>query len=279
MIKGDSISLRTPQRAQDGRDPSSDGTGLSAGELAELTKGATVVHVVYAGTEYEGSWPVMGFERKQDAETFCALCVAHQEAKPRSPEYVHGEADDANAPEWDAWEAAHQTWCESHPAGLLGAGADKYVVGALDVLPAQQLFALNKAIAAAKPEGEPMSSTIEERGFQGPVASGTGPNMELAELDLAVARIEGMTSPTLWPGKNWSASVTVERHGSRYAYYPTSDHAEAMRLLEKYRLIVGPDGSAWSALHPDDHECDFMGHGPTPAIAIARAVVALRAKP
>lgn len=93
---------------------------------------------------------------------------------------------------------------------------------------------------------------------------------ELAKLDLAVAKAEGFIFGTdgkgLWHDSN---GMFVG-----YRYQPTRDGAEAMRLMEKYRLWVSPDrfeGDEWTAVRPG-----VLMKGPTPAIAICRAVVALK---
>lgn len=93
---------------------------------------------------------------------------------------------------------------------------------------------------------------------------------ELAELDLAVAKAEGHTVYT--DGACWH-----KQDGTMLsAYQPTRDGAEAMRLLEKYELqlmcLVEGD---WLCCGPNDN--DKWKRGPTPAIAICRAVVALNA--
>lgn len=102
---------------------------------------------------------------------------------------------------------------------------------------------------------------------------------ELAELDLAVAKEEGIaaykwTHPTtknLW--------VRMDENGA--IYQPTRDGSEAMRLLEKYRLTVSYDDerACWECNFILRNESEFV-NGPTPSIAICRAVVALKgAKP
>lgn len=92
---------------------------------------------------------------------------------------------------------------------------------------------------------------------------------ELAELDLAVARILDAEhqhvienredfGPCCWKwGDGW--------------FMPTRDGAEAMRLLEKYKIFLSYQEGQWLAF------C-IAGtfNGPTPAIAICRAVIALK---
>ena len=95
---------------------------------------------------------------------------------------------------------------------------------------------------------------------------------ELAELDLAVAKAEGFA----FIGND---ATVIRRKYSRHRekYQPTRDGAEAMRLLEKYHISV---------LHfmPEDFwlaQTDTLDgvRGPTPTIAICRAVAALTRQP
>lgn len=101
---------------------------------------------------------------------------------------------------------------------------------------------------------------------------------ELAELDRAVALAEG-----------WAAKVCEVRGGfACYAgvnrYQPTRDGAEAMRLLERHKMDLTwrklPDGEEQWQTYAGDDGCGgpaAFGSGPSPAIAICRAVVALSA--
>ena len=98
---------------------------------------------------------------------------------------------------------------------------------------------------------------------------------ELAELDLAVALAERLDAEIAVDG----VTVIVTDHGR---YQPTRDGAEAMRLLEKYRIelrsaLNSPEycgGPKWMALGPP--KSGAVGHGDMPAIAVCRAVVAIR---
>jgi hypothetical protein len=130
---------------------------------------------------------------------------------------------------------------------------------------------------------------------------------EAMELNVAVAKAEGWTwfwskhnywSITRPDGKSFSAGL------SRYTdydpdtgkknkapdfptaydldYHPDSDPAEAMRLLEKYKMLCGFDtiekhwfcGPSFSTVEGMVAEPEAIGE--TPCIAIARAVVALK---
>lgn len=98
---------------------------------------------------------------------------------------------------------------------------------------------------------------------------------ELAELDLAVAKAEGIF---LFPTVDERAG---RQHGHAELYQPTRDGAEAMRLLEKYLLAVfthfmtdGTPVGYWMVTGRDYKT--ILGSGPTPAIAICRAVIALK---
>jgi hypothetical protein len=103
---------------------------------------------------------------------------------------------------------------------------------------------------------------------------------ELAELDLAVAKAEKI--PHCWNalerrvapiGKIRGFSTMTSKNGFIW-YHPTEDGAEAMRLLEKYRLSLRPhDHPNWRVY---DYHTERESIGPTPAIAICRAVVALK---
>lgn len=92
---------------------------------------------------------------------------------------------------------------------------------------------------------------------------------ELAELDLAVARAEGVR---LHPEAYWWIRPSDGQYQAGQ-YHPTSDAAEAMRLLEKYRFSIWPDHQEWRILLVLE-EGDVYAVGPTAAIAICRAVVA-----
>lgn len=99
---------------------------------------------------------------------------------------------------------------------------------------------------------------------------------ELAELDLAVARIESISAAIFdKPVLCWK----IDEQGKFIGLYqPTRDGAEAMRLLEKYRLGLNfyAEGN-WECYFPHAIGNAEYVVGPTPAIAICRAVVALRA--
>lgn len=97
--------------------------------------------------------------------------------------------------------------------------------------------------------------------------------LELAELDLAVAKAEGLHV------------VGVQRHGNDYncmihpfhpitlesEYRPTRDGAQAMLLLEKHKLELHPARDYWEC-----QDGNVMRTGETPCIAICKAVVALK---
>lgn len=112
---------------------------------------------------------------------------------------------------------------------------------------------------------------------------------ELAALDLAVARIEGWRewrgppdigwsqgclywiapeAPSPEPGDRWPEEQ--DRYGVIYPAY-TRKPEEVMRLLEKYCINVGKGNNGWYAFAKDH----AFQHGPTPAVAICRAVVTL----
>lgn len=106
---------------------------------------------------------------------------------------------------------------------------------------------------------------------------------ELADLDFAVAHAEGIVDQL----------EAVDREGASFvrrsdkqkpgaaplyeAWAPTRDHGLAMRLLEKYQLGVGPCSTGWHAYGPD--MTGELPSGATPAIAVCKAVVALRSRP
>lgn len=100
---------------------------------------------------------------------------------------------------------------------------------------------------------------------------------ELAELDLAVAKAEGI--PIGKEGFYWNLAKALTDDDMAFwdRYCPTRDPAEALRLLEKYHLGLRKDD-------PDPWQCcyeyfdgDFLkfADGETPCIAICKAVVAL----
>lgn len=100
---------------------------------------------------------------------------------------------------------------------------------------------------------------------------------EFAELDLAVAQADGrqafIAGPHYWQISERGLCLNNTPFDTS-PYQPTRDGGEAMRLLEKYRLTVGAVmGGGWSAFSDGVNET-----GSTPAIAICRAVVALRKK-
>lgn len=94
---------------------------------------------------------------------------------------------------------------------------------------------------------------------------------ELAALDLAVAMADG-DAVTISGVQPWMDTPTCFVNG--IPYRPTTNGAEAMRMLVKYRLnlFAGEPWEAWL-------EGIKLGVGPTPGIAICRAVVALKGKP
>lgn len=107
---------------------------------------------------------------------------------------------------------------------------------------------------------------------------------ELAELDLAVAKAEHPRM-TFAIGADGFVHEMAPCHGgmweeTQWLFKPTRDGAEAMRLLEKFKMdldpVFGTGGEMrWRTRQP------FYGVtevGETPAIAICKAVVALKEK-
>lgn len=108
--------------------------------------------------------------------------------------------------------------------------------------------------------------------------------LELAQLDLAVARAEGfegaieahMTNP---PSGHVCWRIIDGR--ADYAggpYRPTRDPAEWTRLQVKYEISVlanRREGGWLAAYMNPDQEYEY---GPTPAIAICKAVIAIAAE-
>lgn len=115
-------------------------------------------------------------------------------------------------------------------------------------------------------------------------------DQELAELDLAVAKIEGMQEPAITvsalyilppePGR-----CRIRRFGGPEIelYEPTRDRDLAMRLLEKYDLSLSRRrrGGASPSLkwHAWIKNKVHKAEGETPCIAICRVVVALKGVP
>lgn len=84
---------------------------------------------------------------------------------------------------------------------------------------------------------------------------------ELAELDLAVAKAEGL-----------DVVNGIDPDGQLYR--PTRDRDLAMRLLEKHKLELHPARNYWEC-----QDGNVMRTGDTPCIAICKAVVALKGVP
>lgn len=91
---------------------------------------------------------------------------------------------------------------------------------------------------------------------------------DLAALDLAVAKAIGLNV-----GREGNGVYRIGMSFLAGRYAPTTDREEAMRLLETYRLKLMPFSGGWTAFLPTVGE----QIGPTPAIAICRAVVAMKA--
>lgn len=101
---------------------------------------------------------------------------------------------------------------------------------------------------------------------------------ELAELDLAVAKAEGLNAG-LMVGTGCVVHVPGDENNREdfREYHPSTDPKEAMRLMIKYQLRVEPIrsiGTPW-ACGPGLNRFEFEV-GATPAIAICRATVALK---
>ena len=108
---------------------------------------------------------------------------------------------------------------------------------------------------------------------------------ELAELDVAVAKAEGYTEEQMTPSYYSPTGRLFPPNGGEYVllanYSPTRDGAEAMRLLEKYGIDVmckTYDKKVWTACPWETKPGGIVvrAEGPTPAIAICKAVVALK---
>lgn len=99
---------------------------------------------------------------------------------------------------------------------------------------------------------------------------------ELAKLDREVALAEGGII-TASDGYGDFVQFPDGRMVQLCLFRPASDGAEAMRLLEKYGLSLVHDQTApgWFCCRQGE---PGQGRGPTPAIAICRAVVALKGK-
>lgn len=100
---------------------------------------------------------------------------------------------------------------------------------------------------------------------------------ELAELDLAVAKAEGLIAFIIDYGTECGGRIACEAGlniGHMRVYQPTRDAQEAGRLLVKYNLSLIapiPGGKYWYANWGLAHEAA----GETPWIAACNAVVAL----
>ena len=88
---------------------------------------------------------------------------------------------------------------------------------------------------------------------------------ELAELDLAVAKAEG-----------WKKSPSGDGWYDAAGNYIGHAEDEAMRLLEKYGFTVHRSGNTGLWYACKHRNFDYEIGGPTPAIAICRAVIALK---
>lgn len=106
---------------------------------------------------------------------------------------------------------------------------------------------------------------------------------ELEELDLSVAKAEGLRGP--WGSDHPQIGdglgcLVDDECGSWSKYYPSRDPVEAMRLLEKYQLSLSKhrrDGRGASHLwYAWIKNKKHTGSGETPCIAICRAVVNLK---
>jgi hypothetical protein len=98
---------------------------------------------------------------------------------------------------------------------------------------------------------------------------------ELAELDLAVARVEGIEAEISMSRGIPLVPMCCVRKPFFRLYQPSRDPVEAMRLLEKHRLMLEPvyKEAGWHCYWPQDGGVE--GYGETPCIAICRAVVTL----
>lgn len=101
---------------------------------------------------------------------------------------------------------------------------------------------------------------------------------ELAELDLAVAKAEYRTNPRVHTFANRVACVyddPLDEPGEFTTYQPTRDGAEAMRIKEREGFCTWRNESGvWCCSLR--YGTISIGAGPTPAIAICKAVVALK---
>lgn len=109
---------------------------------------------------------------------------------------------------------------------------------------------------------------------------------ELAELDLAVAQAEGLIDPAIrTPSTGWNQEPTcfIGAPDERRPYAPSRLADKAVDLLEKHCLTLAPywieRKRLWMASRPRDEATSIGGSGPTAAIAICRAVIALAAVP
>ena len=97
---------------------------------------------------------------------------------------------------------------------------------------------------------------------------------ELAELDLAVAKAEGLD--TFGVGDQLCAVFMRAPNGTalKYGpYQPTRDPAEAMRLLQKYQIALEWEDGMVQASHGD---APYTAFSRDPMVAICQVVVALK---
>ena len=112
---------------------------------------------------------------------------------------------------------------------------------------------------------------------------------ELTELDLAVARLvcdAGPLPPFRWVVDGMPPDVFAK--GRWHKYSPSRDWSDAGPLVERYNVAVWPiaesghyeaEARYWDANGGlgGDTARHFVGLGPTPMVAICRAVVAIKA--
>jgi len=93
------------------------------------------VHIVTSETDYEGGEPVCAFADKSEAESFAAACDEYQKLLPRGHDF-HADFDNFAAIDTDPslsdahdrWQAAYDSWVNSHPAGGQHVYSDGYKV-------------------------------------------------------------------------------------------------------------------------------------------------------
>lgn len=93
-----------------------------------MSKVTRSIYVVLVQSPHECSLPLRAFDLEAEANSFVALCQAHDATKPTCPPI---EDTPENDQQHEVWWSAYRHWLAGHPGGAEAGYYDAYTVVSL----------------------------------------------------------------------------------------------------------------------------------------------------